>query len=231
MIIGYLRVSTDEQAASGLGLDAQRTAIKTAADQRGWQVSWAVDDGYSGGNMSRPALTAARAALKAGEAAGLVVARLDRLSRSAQNFADLMAASKKQGWALVALDLGVDTTTPSGKLVAGVMAQFAEYERDLIGARTREALAAAKARGQRLGRPRATPDAVVAQAVALHAEGRSVRQVARALTANGIPTTRGAATWRPSTVRRLLEGHALDQQARAVLETDESERSHTHATA
>src|SRR5690606_22634248 len=119
---------------------------------------------------------------------------------------------KKQGWAVVLLDLGVDTGTPNGKLVAGLMAQVAEWERELIGARTRDALAAAKARGQRLGRPRATPDAVVARVVALSAD-LSPLQVARALTAEGVPTTRGAPAWSGSSVRRILHGHALDQLA------------------
>jgi len=225
-VIGYVRVSTEEQARSGLGMDAQRTRITEEAQRRGWHVTWAVDDGYSGSTMKRPALATALSSLRAGDAAGLVVSKLDRLSRSAQDFANTMAAAKKQGWALVALDLGVDTTTPSGKLMAGVMAQFAEYERELISTRTREALSASKARGKRLGRPRLTDDAVVAHAVALAASGLSHRAIAAALTAAGTPTTRGAATWRASSVRRLLRGHALDAHAAAVLDPDVSiERS------
>src|SRR3954464_6712026 len=114
-VIGYLRVSTAQQARSGLGLDAQRQRITDEAKRRGWQVTWAVDDGYSGASLARPALANALDALAKKEAAGIVVARLDRLSRSAQDFANTMATAKRQGWAVVALDLGVDTTTPSGK--------------------------------------------------------------------------------------------------------------------
>lgn len=217
-VIGYLRVSTEEQARSGLGLDAQREAIKAAAKARGWKVTWAVDDGYSGSTLKRPALAAALEALRAGDAEGLVVSKLDRLSRSAQDFANTMAAAKKQGWALVALDLGVDTTTPSGKLMAGVMAQFAEYERELISTRTKDALAAAKARGQRLGRPRAIDPKLLARIVKQRQKGLSLRAIAQGLNEDGVPTVRGGRCWHPATIRGLLDSAALD----AAIETDVS---------
>lgn len=221
-VIGYTRVSTDEQARSGLGLAAQREAIDAEASRRGWDVHWISDDGYSAATLARPGVTAAFAALAGGEAEGIVVAKLDRLSRSLVDFAGVMETARRQGWAVVALDLGVDTTTPAGELVANVMAAVAQWERRVIQQRTRDALAAAKARGQRLGRPRATPDAVVARVVALAAD-LSPTGVAHALNADRVPTTRGAATWRASTVRRVLRGHALDQLA--VNEPDQSQRS------
>jgi len=210
-VIGYLRVSTEEQARSGLGMDAQREAIALAATARGWQVTWAVDDGYSGSTLKRPALTAALEALRTGTAEGLVVSKLDRLSRSAQDFANTMAAAKKQGWALVALDLGVDTTTPSGNLMAGVMAQFAEYERELISTRTRDALAAAKARGTRLGRPRAIDPTLLARVVADREAGLSLRAIANGLNDDAVPTVRGGRCWHPATIRGLLQSAALDK--------------------
>ena len=72
-----------------------------------------------------------------------------------------MERSRKQGWALVALDLGVDTTTPSGEMMANVLAVFAQFERRLIGQRTREALVVKRRQGVRLGRPRVmSPDTV-----------------------------------------------------------------------
>lgn len=215
-VVGYLRVSTSEQADSGLGLAAQRARITVEADRRGWDVEWIEDAGYSAKDLDRPGVRRALSALGAGEASALVVAKLDRLSRSVVDFANTLTVAKKQGWGVVLLDLGVDTGTPNGKLVAGLMAQIAEWERELIGARTRDALAAAKARGQRLGRPRATPDDVVARVVALSAD-LSALQVARALTAEGVPTTRGAATWSASTVRRVLRGVELDRYASAAL--------------
>lgn len=212
-VIGYLRVSTDEQAASGLGLNAQRARIQSEAAHRGWDVVWLVDQGYSAKNLHRPALTEALALLASHEAEALVVAKLDRLSRSVVDFSNTLALAKKQRWAMVLLDLGVDTGTPNGKLVAGLMAQIAEWERDIIAQRTREALHAAKARGQRLGRPRLTPDDVVAQVVTLHHDGLSLRAIAQTLTNTCVPTTRGAAEWRASTVRRVLNSHRLDLES------------------
>lgn len=214
-VVGYLRVSTAEQADSGLGLAAQRAAITAAATSRGWEVEWVVDDGYSAKNLDRPGVRRALEMLAAGEASALVSSKLDRLSRSVVDFSQTLTVAKKQGWSLVLLDLGVDTSTPNGKLVAGLMAQIAEWERELIGSRTRDALAAAKARGQRLGRPRATPDDVVARVVLLSAD-LSPQKVASQLTAEAIPTTRGAACWSASTVRRLLRGVELDTYAASV---------------
>src|SRR6202051_2945002 len=87
------------------------------------------EDALSGKSLDRPGLAAALAAVEAGEAAGIVVAKLDRLSRSLKDFADLMARAQASGWNLVALDLGVDLSTPSGEFMAGVMASAAQWER------------------------------------------------------------------------------------------------------
>jgi DNA invertase Pin-like site-specific DNA recombinase len=212
-VVGYVRVSTQDQADSGLGMAAQKARIAAEAKVRGWDVVWLVDDGYSAKTLDRPAMQRALGMLAKGEADALVVAKLDRLSRSVVDFANTLGTSQKQGWAVVLLDLAVDTSTPNGKLVAGLMSTIAEWERDIIAQRTRDALAAAKARGQRLGRPRETPDAVVARVVAMHAAGTSAHHIAQALTRDGVPTTRGAAQWRASTVRRLIRGHALDLES------------------
>ena len=95
------------------------------------------DAGYSAKNLNRPGIQSALDKLKAGEAEGLVAAKMDRLSRSLLNFASLMEDSVEQGWQLVALDGAADTTTPQGKMMAGVLATFAQYERDIIGERVR----------------------------------------------------------------------------------------------
>ena len=108
-------------------------------------------------------LSEALRTIEGGEADALVVAKLDRLSRSLIDFAGLIERSRRRGWAIVVLDLGVDTTTPVGELVANVMAAVAQWERRAIGQRTREALAVRRAQGVRLGRPRAIPPDVRAR--------------------------------------------------------------------
>jgi len=202
-VIGYLRVSTREQADSGLGLDAQRRTISDEADRRGWKVEWLVDDGRSARNLNRPALVEALALLKQGEASALVVAKLDRLSRSVSDFAAVLATAGKQRWAVVALDLGVDTTTPAGELVAGVMMVIAQWERRIIGVRTREAMAEAKANGARFGRERSATPETVARILHERSRGQSFNAIAAGLDADDIPTPGGGLHWYGSTVTRL----------------------------
>ena len=205
-IIGYVRVSTDEQADSGAGLAVQRAAIEAEAARRGWTlVAIHEDAGASGKSLNgRPGLAAALAAIEAGEASGLVVAKLDRLSRSVLDFSVLMARAQRKGWALVALDLGVDTSTPSGELQANVLSVFAQFERRLIGQRTRDALAVKKAQGVRLGRPTTMPAAVRARIRAEHEAGRSLTAIAASLNTDGIATAQGGQRWHASTVRAAV---------------------------
>lgn len=118
----------------------------------------------------------------------LVVAKVDRLSRSLFDFTTVMERSRKQGWALVALDVGVDTTTPAGELVANTMASFAHFERRIIGQRTKDALAVKRVQEVRLGRPRTLPDKVVNDIGRQRARGRSYRAIADNLNQRAVPT-------------------------------------------
>jgi DNA invertase Pin-like site-specific DNA recombinase len=157
-VIGYVRVSTEEQSTSGAGLAAQRAAIEAECLHRGWHLIEVIEDaGFSAKDMKRPGVKVALETLEQGDACALVVAKLDRLSRSMIDFTTVMATASKQGWALVALDCAVDTSTPAGEAMANVLATFAQFERRLIGQRTREALAAKRASGVRLGRPVTLP--------------------------------------------------------------------------
>ena len=205
-VLGYLRVSTGEQAESGAGLDAQRATIQAEADRRGWHVEYVVDAGTSGATLSRPALTEALGRLEGGDVGILVAAKLDRVSRSVADFAGLLDRSRKAHWSLVLLDLGVDTSTPSGELVANMIAASAQYERRLISQRTSEALAAKKAQGVRLGRPSQLPPEIVERIVGERAAGRRLRVIAEGLTADAVPTARGGAEWSTSTVQAVLNG-------------------------
>ena len=212
-VIGYLRVSTEEQARSGLGLEAQQERIASEATRRGWTVRWIVDDGYTAATLDRPGITDALASLRAHDVDALVVAKLDRLSRSLLDFAGLMAQAQTERWELIALDLGEDTSTPQGQLMANVMASFAAYERELIRQRTRDALAALKNRGVRLGRPVAVPADVRAMVGRWRAAGATWQGCADALNAAGVPTAHGGARWYASTVRGVARSIALDEAA------------------
>jgi DNA invertase Pin-like site-specific DNA recombinase len=213
--ITYARVSTEEQADSGAGLDAQRLTLDAAMGTRGWElVASLVDEGRSGGTLNRPALSEALDRLDAGEADALVVAKLDRLSRSVLDFARITERAKRKGWAVVALDVDVDMTTPSGELVANITSSVAQWERRIIGARTSEALQARKAAGVRLGRPVELADEVRQRIAAERAAGDSLRTIADRLNAEGVPTARGG-RWHASTVRHVMDSLALDAVAAA----------------
>lgn len=215
VVLGYLRVSTDEQARSGLGLDAQRATIAAEAERRGWTVEWIADEGHSAKDMRRPGIQQALTELENGGPKVLVVAKLDRLSRSLLDFAAVMERARRNGWALVALDLGVDTTTPSGEMLASVVAAFAQYERRLIGQRTRDALAEKKRQGARLGGPILLPQPVRERIVREREAGDSLRTIADRLNAESTPTARGA-TWHASTIRAVLKSVNLDIEADIV---------------
>lgn len=208
--IGYVRVSTDEQHASGGGLAAQRAAITSECERRGWTLVRIMgeDAGASSATLKRAGLQGALLELDAGRADVLVVAKLDRLSRSVAQGAQVMEQAQRCGWSLVALDFGLDTTTPAGEMVANVILSTAQYERRLIGQRTRDALAAKRAAGVRLGRPQALPDSTVARIVAKRSAELSLRTIAAGLTADGVPTARGGAVWQASSVKAVLESHA-----------------------
>lgn len=202
--IGYLRISTTEQADGGAGLDAQRTAIAGEADRRGWEIRFVEDAGFSGRSRGRPGLTEALEALRGGEAAGLIVSKIDRLSRSLIDFATLMAEAQRQGWALVALDAPVDLSTPTGEAMASIVATFSQLERRLIGQRTREALAVKRGQGVRLGRPPAIKPEIANRIRQARASGATLREIAERLNRDGVPTPRGGTQWRPSSFGRIL---------------------------
>ena len=214
-VIAYYRVSTDEQAASGLGLEAQRAAVTAAAVARGWTIAAEYTDlARSGKNTNRPALAEALAyAERTG--ATVMVSKLARLSRSVGDFARMAERARRRGWSIVALDVDVDTTTPNGDLVANIVASVAQWERRLIGERTSEALQAKKAAGARLGRP-VTLDLEVRRMIAdRHAAGASLAGIARDLYENHVPTARGG-RWYASTVRAVLASLELDAAAVAL---------------
>lgn len=201
-MIGYLRVSTEEQAHSGLGLAAQRDTITRYADGHGWDLIWYVDEGLSAKSLDRPQLQAALARLhvipKRRDVDGIVVAKLDRLSRSVHDFSGILKLAAARKWAVVAIDLGVDTSTPTGKLVANVMMSVAEWEREVIGERTSVAMQAAKRQGRHMGRVSVLPQSTADRLLTLRVT-HTLAWAAAQLNAEGFTTATGA-SWSANNV-------------------------------
>ena len=209
--VTYRRVSTAEQSDSGAGMVAQDRAIKHAINLRDWVIiADYTDEGVSGGTAweDRKGLRAAIALLEGGAADILVVAKLDRLSRSLADFANLVARAKKKRWQLLILDVGLDLSTPTGELMANMLAAFAQFERALISQRTREALAAKKAQGVKLGRPSTVPSDVVWEIANMRERGYSYQRIADALNESAVRTPQGGKRWRDTSVRAVYKANA-----------------------
>jgi DNA invertase Pin-like site-specific DNA recombinase len=202
--IGYIRVSTEGQAESGAGLEAQRAAIRGECERRGFELVHIYEDaGVSAKSLrGRPALQRALEVLSEHGASVLIVGKLDRLARSVADFGSLVRVAEKQRWAILACDLGIDMTTPTGGLLANVTASVAEWERRIIGQRTKEALATRKAAGVRLGRPTILAPAVAARIQSQRVAGATLRAIAETLNAEGIKTPTGR-DWSPALVRKV----------------------------
>ena len=203
-VLGYARVSTAEQADNGYGLAAQEAAIRAECERRGWTLLEVVrDEGASGKSLDRPGLHHALERIANGEAAGLIVSKLDRLSRSVIDFATLLSWFTTEAEAtLVALDVGIDTSSAGGRLVANVFASVAEWERDTIADRTRAGLAAARAEGKPISRAAVTDRPELLERIErMRAGGMTLQAIADALNAEGLPTLRGGEKWRHSSVQ------------------------------
>jgi DNA invertase Pin-like site-specific DNA recombinase len=202
--IGYIRVSTQEQAQSGLGLEAQAVAIRAEATRRGWDLEIIADEGESGSKVDRPGLLAAKDKLARGEVQALIVAKQDRLMRSSLGWAQIVSQSKDQKWSLICLDINLDTASPMGECMGSILAAIAQLELENIRKRTKDALAVKKSQGYRLGRPATMADETRARINALRNSGVTLQGVADTLNTEGIPTARGGSKWYASTVQKAI---------------------------
>ena len=203
LAIGYIRVSTAEQADTGASMDAQRAALTIEAARRGWDLEIVPEPGLSAKNMKRPALTAALHRLDDGDADVLLATALDRVSRSVYDVAGLMRRSVDEDWLLVTLRDNIDTGTAMGRAFVQIAAVFAELERGLISERVKAGMAQKTEDGARFGRPRELPDELRDWIAAQFKAGVTASQIARDLNAAGVPTAHGGARWHPGTVRQI----------------------------
>jgi len=168
----YARVST----LNGQHTEMQLVELREYIARRGWQVVGEfVDEGICGARERRPELDRLWADCRKRKVDAVVVYRYDRFARSLRQLVNALEEFRALGIDFVSLHEGVDTSTPNGRLVFGIFASIAEFERELIRSRVRSGLAAAKARGKRLGRPRTGVDA--AQVARLRASGASWREI------------------------------------------------------
>lgn len=153
-LIGYVRVSTEDQAREGVSLAAQEDRVRAYCAAHGLELGDVlVEEGVSGTvpPMERPSLRLALESLAAGHASGLVVLRLDRLTRSIRDLLDLVDVCRKQRWALHSVTDRLDTDTPMGMFVLTILGAVGQLERDMISVRTKETLAHKRKQGAILG--------------------------------------------------------------------------------
>lgn len=206
-VVIYARVSSDEQAASGAGIAAQLSECRAYAERQGMTVvAEIVEDALSGKvhPSKRPGYQRALTILESCEAGTLLVRRQDRVSRRLRHTLDVLDEAQASGWSVCTTDGRLDTSTAAGSFNVNVMASVAEYERRVIGERTKEALAALKAQGVTLGAAPQIPDEIGRRIHAEHAAGRSMRTIAAGLTAEGVPTARGGNAWSHASVQAVL---------------------------
>ena len=173
----YLRVSTGEQTT-----DSQEHELRAYCARRGWGDLRFYSDQISGAKFVRPGLDGLMAAVRAGKVERVVVFKLDRLGRSLPHLALILDELQRHGVALIATSQGIDTSNsnPVGRLQLNVLMAVAEFEREIIRERVNAGIAAARARGVKLGR-RATHNRTPADVKALKARGLGVRAIAREL--------------------------------------------------
>ena len=150
--IGYARVSTTDQAETGESLELQQRKIRAAAEIGDYElVDVLVDAGESAKSLHRPSAARLLDLVKARKVDAVIVHKLDRLTRSVRDLADLLDLFDRCGVALVSVTESLDTSSAAGRLVLNIMVSVGQWEREVIGERTRDALQAKKARGERVG--------------------------------------------------------------------------------
>jgi DNA invertase Pin-like site-specific DNA recombinase len=217
-VVGYVRVSTDEQGANGYSIDAQTALIESECLRRGWAVVEMFKDVASAATTrKRPGYDRALAACERGDAQGIVAAKLDRISRSVLDFGALLQRAQAKRFNVCVLDLDLDLSTPMGEAMANMAVTFAQLERRLIGQRTVTAMAVAKKKGVHCGRPRVLPAKVVDGIKRHRAQGKSLQAIATNLNDRGVQTAHSGNQWYASTgVSAVLRSEGLRAVLRAA---------------
>jgi DNA invertase Pin-like site-specific DNA recombinase len=215
--VGYARVSTDKQAEQGVSLDAQAEKIRAMAVVHGADLlDIIVDAGESAKSLERPGMARLRALVEAGAVEVVIIAKLDRLTRSVKDLAELLERFQKRGVALVSVAESLDTSSAAGRLVLNIMTAVSQWEREAIGERTQTALRHKKAHRRVYNHvpygytrdgdtlvPLEDEQAVVGRIRLLRANGWALRRIAEALNEEAVPTKQGG-RWFAQTVKDVL---------------------------
>jgi DNA invertase Pin-like site-specific DNA recombinase/peptidoglycan hydrolase-like protein with peptidoglycan-binding domain len=201
-VIGYVTMPPDGHRTQ---TEAATHAIEEACRQADLELVEVVTDRETGRSLERPGLGYALERIAEGEARGLVVCDLQPLSRSIVDLGTLLEWFRDAQAALIALDLDIDTSTPVGDQLAGTLITLSEWGRERIAQRTRSGLAEIRASGQRVGRPAVSDQPDLADRIhAMRAAGMTLQAISDRLNGEGVPTLRGGAKWRPSSVQAAL---------------------------
>ncbi len=219
-VVGYVRVSTGEQAEAGISLHLQRHRVAAYCAAHGLVLAGVeADEGISAkAARNRPGLQRALVALRRGEVAGLVAVKLDRLSRTTRDVLDLVAAAEREGWALHSIDERLDSTTPTGKFTLTILAALAQLEREQIGERTRAAMAELRRQGRRTSRfaafgschkegrlvPVEEEQRLLRRILELRSQGLGPRRIANTLNSGDVANPRSGRPWHYGSIKAIL---------------------------
>jgi site-specific DNA recombinase len=226
LVLGYCRVSTDKQADKGVSLEAQNAKIQAMAVVQGAEVSEVITDaGESAKSLERPGMARLLAMVDGGQVQTVIIAKLDRLTRSVKDLALLLERFQKKGVSLVSVAESLDTGSAAGRLVLNIMVSVSQWEREAIGERTSTALQFKKASRrvysaapygyERSGDalvPVDAEQAVIARIRLMSTNGCSLRRIAAVLNAEGIPTKQGR-QWAAQTVSDVLSNSLHQTEA------------------
>ena len=230
-VVVYSRVSTEEQAGSGLSLEAQDAKLQAYAELFDLDVVEVTEDaGGSAKTLRRPGLQRALSLLESGEADGLVVVKLDRLTRSVSDWQLLIDEyfGEAAGKSLFSVSDSIDTRTAGGRLVLNVLLSVAQWEREAIAERTKDALKVKIQKGERVGSVqygfkvaddgktlvKCDEESQVVTMIRCMSDRKiSLRRIARELNRRGIPTKKGKGNndWKHTTIRSIIK---LDERTR-----------------
>jgi peptidoglycan hydrolase-like protein with peptidoglycan-binding domain/DNA invertase Pin-like site-specific DNA recombinase len=203
-MLGYAVVSAPADGLDGRELTAQAESITADCERRGVELLELVREREprNGKGLNRPGLGYACTRIAAGEAQGLIVSELSRLSRSAAELGQILQWFMRSGARLVAVAQGLDTNEPEGRLAASTIIHVSGWERERLSERTQKGLQAARLEGRRPGRPAVADDRELSERITrMRADGMTMQAIADRLNQEGVPTVRGGAKWRPSSVQ------------------------------